>query len=151
MFTNKRPDKESKATWKAGDPVPYAALTSTFNAISKTTKRLEISRLLTNFLMEVIQRTPGDLLKTVYLCINRLCPDYLPLELGIGESILMKAIGDSTGRKLQQVKEEFKKVGDLGEVAQVRRLLCSRRRKADLVASDRPRVRSRRSCSSPSL
>lgn len=31
----------------------------------------------------------------------------------------MKAIGDSTGRKPQQVKDEFRKVGDLGEVAQV--------------------------------
>lgn len=50
--------------------VPYQALTDTFDLISQTTKRLEISAFLTQFLVEVIQKTPDDLLKVVYLCIN---------------------------------------------------------------------------------
>lgn len=33
----------------------------------------------------------------------------------------MKAIGKACGRTLQQVKDEYKKVGDLGEVAQASR------------------------------
>lgn len=37
----------------------------------------------------------------------------------------MKAIGASTGRKPQQVKDDFRKVGDLGEVAQVSSFECS--------------------------
>lgn len=51
--------------------VPYRALTGTFDLIQNTTKRLEIARYLTRFLIDVIELTPGDLLKTVYLCINR--------------------------------------------------------------------------------
>lgn len=51
--------------------VPYAALTATFSKIEATTKRLEISAYLTRFLIDVIEKTPEDLLKTVYLCINR--------------------------------------------------------------------------------
>lgn len=51
--------------------VPYAALTATFSKIAATTKRLEISAYLTEFLVNVIDKTPDDLLKTVYLCINR--------------------------------------------------------------------------------
>lgn len=51
--------------------VPYRALTGTFDLIQNTTKRLEIARYLTRFLGDVIKLTPGDLLKTVYLCINR--------------------------------------------------------------------------------
>ncbi|KAK4701184.1 DNA ligase 1, partial [Phenoliferia sp. Uapishka_3] len=117
IFTSKAVGRTS-VKWKAGEPVPYGALTATFDAISQTTKRLEISALLTTFLVEVIEKTPEDLLKAVYLCINRLCPDYEPLELGIGESILMKAIGESTGRTLAKVKEAYKKDGDLGKVAQ---------------------------------
>ena len=31
----------------------------------------------------------------------------------------MKAIGESTGRSLAQVKTEYKKIGDLGMIAQV--------------------------------
>jgi len=51
--------------------VPYAALTAVFEAIDATTKRLEISAYLTQFLVDVIDKTPGDLLHVVYLCINR--------------------------------------------------------------------------------
>lgn len=143
IFTSKAvPRPSTSVKWDAGESVPYAALTATFDAISQTTKRLEISALLTNFLVEVIEKQPEDLLKTVYLCINRvspplprlasghgaltltfsiqLCPDYEPLELGIGESLLMKAIGESTGRTLAKVKEAYKKDGDLGKVAQAR-------------------------------
>lgn len=49
---------------------------------------------------------------------NQLCPEYEGLELGIGESILMKAISQSTGRSNPQVKADLAKLGDLGLVAQ---------------------------------
>ncbi|KAH9919076.1 DNA ligase I [Fomitopsis serialis] len=58
-----------------------------------------------------------SLLQAVYLCINRLTPDYVGVELGIGESLLIKAIGESTGRSLSVIKSELKKEGDLGLVA----------------------------------
>lgn len=57
--------------------VPYAALVHCFAQIDGTTKRLEILSFLTTFLTSVIERTPKDLLKTTYLCINRVrlpCP-----------------------------------------------------------------------------
>ncbi|GAA5920459.1 hypothetical protein JCM6882_009650, partial [Rhodosporidiobolus microsporus] len=101
--------------------VPYSALTATFSKIAGTTKRLEISAYLTHFLVDVIEKTKEDLVKVVYLCINRLAPEYTSLELGIGEQLLQKAIGESCGRTLAQVKAEYKKVGDLGEVAQASR------------------------------
>lgn len=49
----------------------------------------------------------------------QLCPDYEGLELGIGESLLVKAIAESTGRAAKQIKEDLKKEGDLGKVAMV--------------------------------
>ena len=51
-------------------------------------------------------------------------PDYEGVELGIGESLLIKAITDSTGRSGAQVKADLKKEGDLGLVAMV----CSKLR-----------------------
>ncbi|GAA5886325.1 hypothetical protein JCM5296_001868, partial [Sporobolomyces johnsonii] len=72
IFTMKAASSDkTQISWKSGDPVPYAALTATFDKIDATTKRLEISAYLTRFLVDVIEKTPGDLLKTVYLCINR--------------------------------------------------------------------------------
>ncbi|KAH9950363.1 DNA ligase I [Amylocystis lapponica] len=110
-----------KGGWKVGDPVPYAALAKVFSLIEATTKRLEKTSLLTAFLLLVIQRSAqGDtesLLQAVYLCINRLSPDYVGIELGIGESLLIKAISESTGRSLAVVKADLKKEGDLGLVA----------------------------------
>ncbi|CAE6423937.1 unnamed protein product [Rhizoctonia solani] len=122
--------------WKDGETVPYAALAQAFSLIEATTKRLEITAILTAFLTLVIRRatakpakttgpkdkqptTDGhqDVLQCVYLCINRLAPDYTGIELGIGESLLIKAIGESTGRKMDAVKDELKKEGDLGLVA----------------------------------
>ncbi|KAG5221916.1 DNA ligase [Salix suchowensis] len=101
--------------------VPYSALTKAFSQIEATTKRLEKNSILTAFLLLVIQRSaPQDtksLLQTVYLCINRLSPDYIGIELGIGESLLIKAIGESTGRSVGVVKADLKKEGDLGLVA----------------------------------
>lgn len=93
----------------------------TLQQIESTTKRLEISAYLTAFLTTVIQRTPAELLQTVYLCINRLCPDYEGVELGIGESLLIKAISNATGRKPDQIKSDLKTVGDLGTIAQASR------------------------------
>jgi hypothetical protein len=57
--------------------VPYAALVSTFEKIEATTKRLEILEILTQFFLVVVKRDisttakDSNLLKVVYLCINR--------------------------------------------------------------------------------
>lgn len=109
--------EEGETTWKKGEPVPYAALCKTFEAIEATTKRLVISELLTKFFLTVIALSPQHLLQTVYLCINRVCPDYEGLELGIGEGLLVKAIAEATGRSLAQIKKDYQETGDLGMVA----------------------------------
>ena len=53
------------------------------------------------------------------MCVQQLCPDYEGLELGIGESLLMKAVAESTGRTLKVIQKDYHKTGDLGTVAKV--------------------------------
>lgn len=103
--------------WKVGDPVPYAALCATFSLIEMTTKRLIIASHCSLFLRQVLRLTPQDLLPTVQLMINKLAADYAGIELGIGESLIMKAIGETTGRSLKDIKADQNKLGDLGLVA----------------------------------
>ncbi|KAI4231789.1 MAG: hypothetical protein LQ349_005391 [Xanthoria aureola] len=109
--------KDPYPDWKQGDPVPYAALCTTFSLIELTTKRLIISSHCSLFLRQVLRLTPQDLLPTVLLMINKLAADYAGVELGIGESLIMKAIGETTGRSLQIIKADQAEIGDLGLVA----------------------------------
>lgn len=101
----------------SGEPIPYKALTDTFEKVEATTKRLEINSILTDFFLQVLKSNPRDLSKVTYLFINKLGPDYEGVELGLGESIIMKALGEGTGRTLAQVKNSYHKLGDLGSVA----------------------------------
>lgn len=109
--------KDPYPDWKDGDPVPYAALCTTFSKIEMTTKRLEILAHCSLFLRQVLRLTPNDLLPTVQLMINKLAADYAGIELGIGESLIMKAIGEATGRSLNIIKADQNEIGDLGLVA----------------------------------
>ena len=109
--------KDLYPDWKPGEPVPYAALCTTFSKIEMTTKRLEILAHCSLFLRQVMRLTPSDLLPTVMLMINKLAADYAGIELGIGESLIMKAVSESTGRSLQHIKSDQKEIGDLGLVA----------------------------------
>ena len=109
--------KDPYPDWKPGEPVPYAALCTTFSLIEMTSKRLIITSHCSLFLRQVLRLTPNDLLATVLLMINKLAADYAGIELGIGESLIMKAIGETTGRSLAVIKEDQKEIGDLGLVA----------------------------------
>lgn len=115
--TLKSNTKDPYPDWKPGEPVPYAALCTTFSLIEMTTKRLIILAHCSLFLRQVLRLTPTDLLPTIQLMINRLAADYAGIELGIGESLIMKAIGETTGRSLSIIKADQNEIGDLGLVA----------------------------------
>ncbi|OCT72895.1 DNA ligase 1 isoform X1 [Xenopus laevis] len=106
------------ACWCNGQKVPYLAVARTFERIEEESARLKNIETLSNFLRSVIALTPEDLLPCIYLCLNRLGPAYEGLELGIGETILMKAVAQATGRQLEKIKAEAQEKGDLGLVAE---------------------------------
>lgn len=54
----------------------------------------------------------------VYLCANRLAPAFAGVEIGIGDSILIKAISQATGRGMKDVRAAMHEQGDLGLVAE---------------------------------
>eukprot|EP00878_Enallax_costatus_P010738 GHUV01011215.1.p1 GENE.GHUV01011215.1~~GHUV01011215.1.p1 ORF type:complete len:820 (+),score=334.68 GHUV01011215.1:667-3126(+) len=110
-------DIKQLITWKEGQPVPYAFLAETFQTIAGTTKRLEIISCLTAAFRAILASTPADLLPAVYLCTNRVAPAHTGTELGVGDSILIKALAQSTGRKESSIKADYESTGDLGSVA----------------------------------
>lgn len=98
--------------------MPYLALAKTFECIEAESGRLLMIDILSNFFRSVIVLSPKDLLPSVYLCLNKVAPAYEGIELGVAETNIMKAIAQTTGRSLDQIKRDAQDTGDLGIVAE---------------------------------
>ena len=114
-------DPIDDAIWKQGQKTPYLAFSKTLQAIEATSGRLKTIEILSNYFRSVMVLSPDDLLPSVYMCLNKLAPAYEGMELGIGETVLMKAIAQTTGRSVAQIKTDASKKGDLGIVAETSR------------------------------
>jgi hypothetical protein len=62
--------------------------------------------------------TKSDLYTLIYLASNSVAPQHDNVELGVGDSILIKAIGEASGTNPQMIKKKYETDGDLGTVAQ---------------------------------
>ncbi|OLD34747.1 MAG: ATP-dependent DNA ligase [Crenarchaeota archaeon 13_1_40CM_2_52_14] len=93
----------------------YSRIVETYTKIEATTKRLEITRLL----VELIDATPRSIIdKVVYLTQGKLYPDFLGIELGVAEKLLFRALTRVTGQAESKAATLYKKLGDLGTVAE---------------------------------
>eukprot|EP00578_Thalassiosira_sp_NH16_P002757 CAMPEP_0181131290 /NCGR_PEP_ID=MMETSP1071-20121207/30342_1 /TAXON_ID=35127 /ORGANISM="Thalassiosira sp., Strain NH16" /LENGTH=1048 /DNA_ID=CAMNT_0023217465 /DNA_START=142 /DNA_END=3288 /DNA_ORIENTATION=+ len=59
----------------------------------------------------------SDLYTLLYLTSNSVAPQHENVELGVGDSILIKAIGEASGTAPNMIKKKYDKEGDLGNVA----------------------------------
>ncbi|KAF8904477.1 DNA ligase [Gymnopilus junonius] len=96
---------------------PYALLTHALIALSQTRSRIAIINILTNFLRTITLKHPLSLLPAVYLLSNCLGPSFVPIELGLGSSILSRAIQQISGLSAAALKQLYNTTGDPGDVA----------------------------------
>ncbi|ANZ77150.1 BA75_03371T0 [Komagataella pastoris] len=98
----------------------YSSLTNIFERLEQEPARLKNLAIASEFFLQILQSNhKRTLVEVIYLMINRLGPDYeLDLELGLGETLLVKAIAEGTGRTPQKIRSELHKLGDIGLVAQ---------------------------------
>ena len=89
----------------------FSEVANVFEKIEATTKRLEM----TSLLVDLIKETPKDeISKVVYLIQGKLYPDYVGVELGLAEKLLIKAAAEVSGKTERLVEGDYKKTGDLG-------------------------------------
>ncbi len=94
----------------------YAEIADAYEKIEATTKRLEMTDLLTNLL----KTTPKNLLnKVVYLTQGKLYPDFESVEIGVAEKLAIKALTRVSGRRESEIEENLKTSGDIGGTAQI--------------------------------
>lgn len=114
---NESPFKKMFDIWKKGEHVPYLSLARAFDEAQNTKSKLLHVEIMREYFRLILDKTPEDLVPTLYLCTNRLAPQYEGVELGLGESVIQKSIVKATGRDLRTIQSEYKKQGDLGLVA----------------------------------
>ena len=93
----------------------YQKLTEVYENIGKTTKRLEKTFIISEFLKEV----PSDEIDTIILLLQgKIFPDYDETKIGVSQKLVLKAINKATGADLKKIEREWKKTGDLGIVSE---------------------------------
>ena len=96
---------------------PYALLTHAFVSLSQTRSRVAIINILTNVLRTIILHYPTSLLPAVYLLSNSLGPQFIPIELGLGASIISRSIQQISGISAIALRQLYTTTGDVGDVA----------------------------------
>lgn len=94
----------------------FGDLAEVFDRLEKTSSRLEMTDILAEFFRNV---KPEEIRKTIYLSVGRLHPDFVPLELGMADKLVLKAIASVSGRRSEKVEDLWTKTGDPGEVAEM--------------------------------
>ncbi len=92
----------------------YQELAELYQQIENTPKRLEKTEILSKFLKKLSEEDKD----VMHLLIGKIYPEGNEKEIGISNQITIKAISKSTGAAESKVLEMWKKIGDLGKVAE---------------------------------
>ncbi|WP_295722651.1 ATP-dependent DNA ligase [uncultured Methanobrevibacter sp.] len=94
----------------------YEELVNIYEALNATTKRLEKTEILSNFLKTV----DSELLPQVTLmCLGKVFPSWSEEEQGIGDKLIMKAVADVAGVSVLEVEDKVRDKGDIGAASEV--------------------------------
>ena len=92
----------------------YKRLAELYEEASSTTKRLEKIKILSKFLIKITNEDKD----IMYLLLGDIYPEYDERRIGISNQLAIKAISKSTGTEPSLVTKEWKKIGDIGKVAE---------------------------------
>lgn len=107
-----------------GGSMPLARLASTLREMEAEPARLARTALMTELLQDAICNAPDELLPCVAVATMNLVPSNRPLKLGVGENLVVQALGDACARPADELKDELRREGDIGTLTE--RLLLQR-------------------------
>ncbi|MED6164083.1 hypothetical protein PIB30_086295 [Stylosanthes scabra] len=110
-------EPSSVVSWEKGTPLPFSLLALALDMISEKSARIATTNIACNLMQTVIYSTPQDLLPLMYLLGMKVAPAHEGVEMGIGESSIVKALAEATGRTKSTINKLYEKLGDLGLVA----------------------------------
>ncbi|MBI2449176.1 ATP-dependent DNA ligase [Candidatus Pacearchaeota archaeon] len=107
----------------------YKELAEVYDKLEKTSKRLEKTEIIANFLNKIKKQKEEISSGIIYLLRGRIFPDYDERETGISSQLAIKIISKATGISSADVNKKWKSLGDLGKVAEE---LAGKKRQATL-------------------
>jgi len=93
----------------------YAELVKIYQELEKTSKRLEKTEIISNFIKDIPE---SELKNVIYLLEGRVFPDWDERKIGFSTRLIIKALSASSGRSSKEVEILWSKKGDLGIVAE---------------------------------
>jgi len=93
----------------------FAKLAQYFQQLESTASRNQMTEILVDLLKEAGK---DEVDKICYLSLGRLAPLYAGIEFNLAEKLMIRVVARAFEAKEETVKKEYKKTGDLGEVAQ---------------------------------
>ena len=93
----------------------YQELVNVYEALGATTKRLEKTDILADFFKRVEEE---DLEKITLMALGSVFPSWSEEEQGIGDKLVMKAVGDAVGVSVDVVEDAIRDEGDIGAAAE---------------------------------
>jgi len=108
----------------------YRELTEVYLSLEKTSKRLEKTHLIAEFL----KKTPLEELNMVVLLLQgKVFPSWDERVIGVASRLVLKAINVATGIDTSKIEELWKETGDLGLVAEK---LVSKKQQSTLFSQE---------------
>lgn len=97
------------------EKMQYKQICEVYNELEKNSSRLKKIEILAEFLKELKHEKNKSI---VYLLQGKVFPDYSEKEFGISEQLCIKALEKASGISKKDIVNKWKKIGDLGEVAE---------------------------------
>src|SRR5436309_3602338 len=91
----------------------FAALAQRFEQLEHTSSRKQLTTLLAALLGNV---EADAIAEVTYLLQGRVAPLYEPVEFGLGERSIERAVGEAYGVDPAEVRRQYARAGDLGLV-----------------------------------
>lgn len=93
----------------------FKELSQYLEKLEKTASRIEITKILS----EIFNKTSTEEIdKATYLILGKLAPNYKSKVFNLAERMMIQAIAQAFDKKPKEVREIYKKMGDLGDVTQ---------------------------------
>lgn len=91
----------------------FTALAACFEELEHTSSRKQLTTLLADLLGQV---GPDEIAEVSYLLQGRVAPLYEPIEFGLGERSIERAVGQAYAVTPEDVRKHYSRTGDLGLV-----------------------------------